>query len=427
MANVLSRAVNVEADGLRLPGDLAIPEPAIGVVVFAHGSGSSRRSPRNARVAERLHAEGLGNLLFDLLTDDEAGDRDRVFDIELLARRLEGTVGWLRRQPDAGHLPMAFFGASTGAAAALVAAARLGSDVASVVSRGGRPDLAGDALEAVTAPTLLIVGGADPQVLELNRRAQGHLRGETRLEIVDHDVSEGLHVRRRIRVALRRDRLPVVDRDDRSPRTPEVQTRFGPSFVRPPDADGDHGCLRCQGDPSRTLATTHQPALRLRVDHSLREDAGQRAAPDRLDRDVEGALVALTAAQRDLPVQAQGPAEPELAEELRRDQEPGHAPATRARGQGQHDAVERGDVVTGHDRGARGRDPVGTLDAEPEQDPPEEPDHRDAEQPPPVQVAASSHPRMLLARGPGLRGRVLAHRSGSEGESGWHRVAEPAE
>jgi putative phosphoribosyl transferase len=184
MEDVRPRTVTVEADGLILPGDLAIPEPAIGVVMFAHGSGSSRRSPRNARVAERLQAEGLGTLLFDLLTDDEAGDRDRVFDIELLARRLEGTVGWLLRRPDAGHLPIAFFGASTGAAAALVAAARLGSDVASVVSRGGRPDLAGDALEAVTAPTLLIVGGADPQVLELNRLAQGHLRCETRLEIV---------------------------------------------------------------------------------------------------------------------------------------------------------------------------------------------------------------------------------------------------
>ena len=184
MEDVRPRTVTVEADGITLPGDLAIPEPAIGVVVFAHGSGSSRRSPRNARVAERLQTEGLGTLLFDLLTDDEGGDRDRVFDIELLARRLEGAVGWLRHQPDAGHLPMAFFGASTGAAAALVAAARLASDVASVVSRGGRPDLAGGALEAVTAPTLLIVGGADPQVLELNRRTEGRLRCETRLEIV---------------------------------------------------------------------------------------------------------------------------------------------------------------------------------------------------------------------------------------------------
>jgi putative phosphoribosyl transferase len=184
MAEVLHRTVTVEGDGPSLPGDLAIPEPAIGLVVFAHGSGSSRRSPRNVRVAERLQAEGLGTLLFDLLTDDEARDRDKVFDIALLARRLMGAVGWLRREPDAGQLPLAFFGASTGAAAALVAAAHLGPDAATVVSRGGRPDLAGDALEAVTAPTLLIVGGADLQVLELNRQAQGHLRCQNRLEIV---------------------------------------------------------------------------------------------------------------------------------------------------------------------------------------------------------------------------------------------------
>jgi putative phosphoribosyl transferase len=173
MAEILHRTVTVEADGLSLPGELAIPEQAIGVVVFAHGSGSSRRSPRNVRVAERLWAEGLGTMLFDLLTDDEAGDRGKVFDIGLLARRLEEAVGWLRGERAARQLPIAFFGASTGAAAALVAAAHLGADVAAVVSRGGRPDLAGDALEAVTAPTLLI-----------NLQAQGRLRCETRLEIV---------------------------------------------------------------------------------------------------------------------------------------------------------------------------------------------------------------------------------------------------
>jgi putative phosphoribosyl transferase len=184
MADVHPRNVTVEGDGLSLPGEFAIREPAIGVVVFAHGSGSSRRSPRNVRVAERLQAEGLATLLFDLLTDDEAGDRRRVFDIGLLARRLEGAVDWLRGEPRTDRLPIAFFGASTGAAAALVASAHLGSDVATVVSRGGRPDLAGDALEAVTAPTLLIVGGADLQVLELNRQAQVQLRCETRLEIV---------------------------------------------------------------------------------------------------------------------------------------------------------------------------------------------------------------------------------------------------
>jgi len=184
MGEVLHRTVTVEADGLSLPGELAIPEQAIGVVVFAHGSGSSRRSPRNVRVAERLRAEGLGTLLFDLLTDDEAGDRGKVFDVALLARRLEAAVGWLGADPDVHELPIAFFGASTGAAAALVAAAHLGREVAAVVSRGGRPDLAAEALEVVTAPTLLIVGGADTQVLELNRQAQARMRRETRLEII---------------------------------------------------------------------------------------------------------------------------------------------------------------------------------------------------------------------------------------------------
>jgi putative phosphoribosyl transferase len=178
------RVVSVFADGMTLPGDLAIPGGASAVVGFAHGSGSSRRSPRNVEVAERLQAAGLGTLLFDLLTDVEAEDRDKVFDIALLARRLEGAAGWLGADPDVRGLPIAFFGASTGAAAALVAAAHLGRDVAAVVSRGGRPDLAEEALEDVTAPTLLIVGGADTQVLELNRRAQARMPGETRLEIV---------------------------------------------------------------------------------------------------------------------------------------------------------------------------------------------------------------------------------------------------
>ena len=184
MADLLRRSVSVVSDGMALPGDLVIPEGANAVVAFAHGSGSSRRSPRNMEVAERLRVAGLATLLFDLLTDDEAEDRGKVFDVALLARRLEGAVGWLLSERDARQLPIALFGASTGAAAALVAAAHLGSDVAAVVSRGGRPDLAGDALEAVTAPTLLIVGGADLQVLELNRQAQGRLRCETRLEIV---------------------------------------------------------------------------------------------------------------------------------------------------------------------------------------------------------------------------------------------------
>jgi putative phosphoribosyl transferase len=184
MADPLRRSVSVVSDGTTLPGDLVIPAAANAVVAFAHGSGSSRRSPRNVAVAERLRGAGLATLLFDLLTDVEALDRGKVFDIALLARRLEGAVGWLRADPDIPELPIAFFGASTGAAAALVAAAHLGREVAAVVSRGGRPDLAAEALELVTTPTLLIVGGADAQVLELNRLAQARMRCETRLEIV---------------------------------------------------------------------------------------------------------------------------------------------------------------------------------------------------------------------------------------------------
>ena len=184
MADPLRRSVSVVSDGTTLPGDLVIPAAANAVVAFAHGSGSSRRSPRNVAVAERLRSAGLGTLLFDLLTDVEALDRGKVFDIALLARRLEGAVGWLRADPDIPELPIAFFGASTGAAAALVAAAHLGREVAAVVTRGGRPDLAAETLELVTTPTLLIVGGADTQVLELNRLAQARMRCETRLEIV---------------------------------------------------------------------------------------------------------------------------------------------------------------------------------------------------------------------------------------------------
>ena len=184
MADPLRRSVSVVSDGMTLPGDLAISGGANAVVAFAHGSGSSRRSPRNVEVAERLGVAGLATLLFDLLTDGEAQDRGKVFDIALLARRLEGAAGWLRADPDVRELPIVFFGASTGAAAALVAAVHLGPDVAAVVSRGGRPDLAAEALGLVSAPTLLIVGGADTQVLELNRLAQARMRCETRLEIV---------------------------------------------------------------------------------------------------------------------------------------------------------------------------------------------------------------------------------------------------
>ena len=177
-------AVEIAIGPVRLPGELHVPPAAAGVVVFAHGSGSSRLSPRNLAVARVLGERGLGTLLFDLLTPDEADDRANVFDIELLAERLSAAAAWLGEREDAGGLRQGLFGASTGAAAALVAAALPGNSIAAVVSRGGRPDLAGQALEAVTAPTLLIVGGHDEAVLELNREAQAHLRCLSRLEVV---------------------------------------------------------------------------------------------------------------------------------------------------------------------------------------------------------------------------------------------------
>jgi putative phosphoribosyl transferase len=180
----IRRTVSINVDPVALPGDLVIPDRTHAVVVFAHGSGSSRRSPRNMSVAERLNHERLGTLLFDLLTPAEAEDRANVFDVRLLAGRLEAAARWVWRWPALGSKPIAFFGASTGAAAALVAAVGLRNEVAAVVSRGGRPDLAGRALERVTTPTLLIVGSDDHDVLALNRRAKERLPGESRLEIV---------------------------------------------------------------------------------------------------------------------------------------------------------------------------------------------------------------------------------------------------
>ncbi|WP_030981601.1 phosphoribosyltransferase family protein [Streptomyces sp. NRRL WC-3744] len=183
-AGSTDREVTVPAGGTRLGGRLTVPEDATGVVAFAHGSGSSRHSPRNRFVAEGLHRAGLGTLLFDLLTDAEEADRGNVFDIALLAGRLLDATGWLREEPGTESLAVGFFGASTGAAAALWAAAHPDARPAAVVSRGGRPDLAGPRLAAVTAPTLLVVGGADHQVLALNREAQAQLRCENRLEVV---------------------------------------------------------------------------------------------------------------------------------------------------------------------------------------------------------------------------------------------------
>ncbi|MGW2744453.1 phosphoribosyltransferase family protein [Streptomyces sp. NPDC001450] len=178
------REVEVAAGAVRLRGRLTLPEGATGVVAFAHGSGSSRHSPRNRFVAEGLNRAGLGTLLFDLLTEAEERDRANVFDIGLLAGRLSGATAWLREEPDVEGLAVGYFGASTGAAAALWAATEPSARPAAVVSRGGRPDLAGPRLPEVTAPTLLIVGGADLQVLGLNREAQAQLRCENRLEVV---------------------------------------------------------------------------------------------------------------------------------------------------------------------------------------------------------------------------------------------------
>jgi putative phosphoribosyl transferase len=176
--------VQARAGLVRLAGYLTVPGQARGIVVFAHGSGSSRHSPRNRYVASVLNEAGLGTLLFDLLTPEEERDRANVFDIELLAGRLIEVTRWLATQPRVAQAAVGYFGASTGAAAALWSAAEPGSGIAAVVSRGGRPDLARPRLAAVAAPTLLIVGGNDEVVLDLNRRAQAQLRCENRLAVV---------------------------------------------------------------------------------------------------------------------------------------------------------------------------------------------------------------------------------------------------
>lgn len=175
----------VRIGALGAAGELALPRNAAGLVVFAHGSGSSRRSPRNEFVAGVLHACGIATLLFDLLREDEVGDRRKVFDIDLLAQRVAAAVDWAAHDAAAAGLPIGLFGASTGAAAALRAAGECGGRVGAIVSRGGRPDLAGeDALARVDAPTLLIVGALDTDVLALNRDAMRSLRCPKRLEVV---------------------------------------------------------------------------------------------------------------------------------------------------------------------------------------------------------------------------------------------------
>lgn len=185
---VPTREVTLPIDGIALHGDLAVPADAAGLVLFAHGSGSSRHSPRNQFVARVLQQSEFGTLLMDLLTEkEEAVDnrtREMRFDIPLLARRLTATIDWLTAQPAYSRLPVGIFGASTGAAAALVSAADRPELVRSVVSRGGRPDLAGEALPRVKAPTLMIVGGYDDAVLALNEQAKARMTGDVRLTIV---------------------------------------------------------------------------------------------------------------------------------------------------------------------------------------------------------------------------------------------------
>lgn len=183
-----SRTVTLPADGAALTGDLAVPPDARAVVLFAHGSGSSRHSPRNREVAAGLRTAGLGTLLIDLLTQEEehqdAVTAELRFDIPLLGRRLVAALDWLAQEPGTSDLPVLLFGASTGAGAALVAAAQRPDRVRAVVSRGGRPDLAGDALDAVRAPVLLIVGGRDTHVLRLNEEAARRLPVPHTLHVV---------------------------------------------------------------------------------------------------------------------------------------------------------------------------------------------------------------------------------------------------
>jgi len=167
-----------------LPADIAQPPNAQGVVIFARGSGSGRLSPRNLQVARRLNSIGFATILFDLLSEEEAAERGNVFDIDLLSSRVSEAIEYARRSEELRNLPIGLFGASTGSAAALLAAARSGQAVAAIVSRGGRPDLAADELAQVQAPTLLIVGGDDEPVLGLNRNALYRMRCIKRLEIV---------------------------------------------------------------------------------------------------------------------------------------------------------------------------------------------------------------------------------------------------
>jgi putative phosphoribosyl transferase len=244
---VRDEAVEVPAGAVRLAGHLTVPEQAIGAVVFAHGSGSSRHSPRNRYVAAVLNDARLATLLFDLLTPAEELDRANVFDIDLLAHRLVDVTTWLRGQPEIDGLPIGYFGASTGAAAALLAAADAETEVAAVVSRGGRPDLAGRRLGDVYAPTLLIVGGHDAVVLALNREAQALLAApDSHLAVVPGATH-------------------LFDEPGALSAVAELARgwfigHFAPTGTAPPDAARDRACTR-GGDPHvGTFAPTPGPS-----------------------------------------------------------------------------------------------------------------------------------------------------------------------
>ncbi|QLG61862.1 dienelactone hydrolase family protein [Halorarum salinum] len=185
MAEQTQNPVTIPVDGVELEGELLVPDGAAGLVVFAHGSGSSRKSPRNTFVAEVLRRHGLGTLLFDLLTEEEDREYETRFDIELLTERLLAATEWLRGREGTRATNLGYFGSSTGAAAALRAAARRGDDAAAVVSRGGRVDLASAELAEVTAATLFVVGGADTQVLDLNREALDELTCTRELAVIE--------------------------------------------------------------------------------------------------------------------------------------------------------------------------------------------------------------------------------------------------
>jgi pimeloyl-ACP methyl ester carboxylesterase len=185
MSRTSENRVSIPVDDVELEGMLDIPGGATGLVVFAHGSGSSRKSPRNNFVAEVIRDRGLGTLLFDLLTEEEDRTRENRFDIPLLTDRLVAVTEWLRDRDATRDLNVGYFGSSTGAASALRAAARLGDDVDAVVSRGGRVDMASEVLGELRVPTLFVVGGADTQVLELNREAYDRLSCERELHVVE--------------------------------------------------------------------------------------------------------------------------------------------------------------------------------------------------------------------------------------------------